>query len=164
MQTDLTTSKSKTQFTPYISRLILIIPGFFVAWLVYEGWNFVPELICEQGAGWDILLPFMDQWKEYRANAYSIAIFILIILGLATMLQKKLTPGTKLEAERKINYGPEDESRPFAIGNLTKKIAESGPKYVPILVLYLAITTFSYTIAALVLDIRNVIMCVIERI
>jgi hypothetical protein len=109
-------------------------PANLALWLQDTGktLGFIPKSAYAQGVGFSGLAPLLDIWKAFRNIAYTLLSIAIIIFGFMIMFRRKIDPQT------------------------VASIQEALPR----IIICLILITFSYAIAALLIDLMYVILLV----
>ncbi len=121
-----------SQMSSVIATIYVNPPANFALWLrdTGETLGFVPKSAYAQGIGFSGLAPILPIWKAFRNISYALLAIIMIIIGFMVMLRKKIDPKTVVTVQNAL----------------------------PRIVMALLLVTFSYAIAAMVIDLMYLVM------
>ncbi len=133
----------------YFTYAFVTAPVVLIGYLIFRFYYI--GLVFKKN-GFNSLMPLQEEWTNYRMVIYVIAILILVLFGIISITYNyliKLDPEAKEKSKNISTSDLKDETQ--------LSIFKRSFKGLPLVVLTLLITTFSFAIAALVLDLIQII-------
>lgn len=107
-------------------------PADFGLWLAYTGESlgFLPKQAYAQGFGFNGLRPILKMWVAFSNIAYVIFAFVLVIIGFMVMFRRRIDPKTVVTVQQAL----------------------------PRVIMSLILVAFSYAIAALMIEVTQILI------
>lgn len=119
-----------------------LIPISIIIWLLSNG---IANVDCENvQTGYNLLVPLIAKWGYYRNLAYVFYVLLFFLIGMGKIFKGVLTFIISL------------------LGSNFSTVKFNITEVIPGIVLSMLLTTFSYAIAGLCLDVWNIARCLFQ--